>query len=430
MKSKITQFKMLPLALALMGAYGSASAAVFIQCPGDSFITDPVSLQMTPGHDGVPDEFFPDPLTLLANPLDPNPNFDPNVKCMHLSAGDGFAKMADNKELYVFSFSNLTGQAEADALTAGFLAAEIPAPTIELEQGQDFYLTLTNVGLVRRPDLTDPHTVHYHGFPNASSIFDGVPDLSISVNMDSSLTYYYNIATPGTFMYHCHVEATEHMQMGMLGNLYVHAAQDKVAIGTPLGAYTHALGDRYVYNDGDGSTRYDVEFPIQIGSFDPIFHDASEATQPLPFAYMNDTNPLLNGRGYPDTTIDAPLPAPIGGAGKVSQKLSAKVTATAGQKVLLRISNLNVTNYYTLRTLGLPPMKVVGKGAAILRGPTGKDLYYDTNSVTLGGGESVDVIIDTAGVAAGTYHLYTTNLNFLSNNKEDYGGMMTEIVIN
>ncbi len=28
----------------------------------------------------------------------------------------------------------------------------------------------------------------------------------------------------------------------------------------------------YAYNDGDGSTRYDVEYPIQIMGFDPNFH--------------------------------------------------------------------------------------------------------------------------------------------------------------
>jgi hypothetical protein len=49
--------------------------------------------------------------------------------------------------------------------------------------------------------------------------------------------------------------------------------------------------------------------------------------------------------------------------------------------------------------------------------------------VTLGGGESADIILDTAGVAPGTYFLYTTDLNNLSNNEEDFGGMMTEIVI-
>ena len=39
------------------------------------------------------------------------------------------------------------------------------------------------------------------------------------------------------------------------------------------------------------------------------------------------------------------------------------------------------------------------------------------------------MLLDTAGVAPGRYFLYTTNLNYLSNNLQERGGMMTEIVI-
>jgi hypothetical protein len=74
-------------------------------------------------------------------------------------------------------------------------------------------------------------------------------------------------------------------------------------------------------------------------------------------------------------------------------------------------------------------MRVVGRGARHLRGPSGLDLTYQTNVVNLGGGESTDVILDTNGISPGTYFLYTTNLNYLSNNDEDSGGYMTEIVI-
>ena len=38
--------------------------------------------------------------------------------------------------------------------------------------------------------------------------------------------------------------------------------------------------------------------------------------------------------------------------------------------------------------------------------------------------------LDTSDVEPGTYFLYATNLNYLSNNDEDFGGYMTEIVIN
>jgi FtsP/CotA-like multicopper oxidase with cupredoxin domain len=283
-----------------------------------------------------------------------------------------------------------------------------------------------------RPDLFDPHTVHWHGYPEAAPVFDGVPSASISINMGGTLTYYYIVPGPGTYMWHCHVEATEHMQMGMLGNLYVRPAQNKLPAGTDLNGFTHQEGYTYVYNDGDGSTYYDIDYPIQLGSFDSAFHDASESVQPLPFALMKDNYPMLNGRGYPDTVNPNPLPPPAGNVnlGKISQPLSSLITATQGQKLLLRLSNLNVTKFNTLSTnLGVP-MKIVGINASLLRGPDGKDLYYETNSVTLGGGESVDAIIDTTDIPPGTYVLYTTNLYYLSNNQEDFGGMMTEIVIN
>ncbi|MGI9333346.1 MAG: multicopper oxidase domain-containing protein [Gammaproteobacteria bacterium] len=424
------------LAFGLFGALGPAAAATFVQCPGD-LDGDAVS--------DIPDSAHPD------------------AKCMHLTGSDGFVTMADGRRLYMFSFADVTGVAEQQAIDAGTLAANFSAPTIVLDQGQEFLLSLTNTGMQVRPDLFDPHSVHFHGFPNASDIFDGLPEATISINQGSTLTYYYNLQEPGTHMYHCHVEATEHMQMGMLGNLYVRPAQNKTgydadpATVARLGGNETSAVEGYVFNDGDGATAYDVEYPIQIGSFDGEFHQASEDVQPLPFAGMVDKYPMLNGRGYPDsanrlgdffpstpgsganpskdTELSQNNPFYVAGQLATSQRISSLIEVDRvadGPRLLLRISNLNVTNFYTLTANGLT-MKVVGTGARILRGggeASGTDFSYDTSSVTLGGGEAIDVIIDTSNVAAGTYFLYTTNLNFLSNDGEDFGGMMTEIVVN
>jgi len=348
----------------------------------------------------------------------------PNVVCKHLGAADGWVKMADGRELYMFSFRDVTSVPDSEVVDTTLQNVQFSAPKLEFKEGDKVYLTLTNAGLVNRPDLFDPHSVHFHGFPNAASIYDGLPESAIVPMPGSSYTYFYNLVEPGTFLYHCHVEASEHMQMGMLGNLYVHPKQD----GTPMGGFT-----KFAYNDGDGSTGFDKEYPLQLASMDGDFHDASRDVQPLPFANMLDTYSMLNGRGYPDTAnpdgANFPPPPSRADQNTSSQPLSSLITAQQGQTVLLRISNLSTTTYYSLSAMGLP-MKVVGTGAHILRGPGGQNLYYDTNSVTLGGGESADVLIDTTGVPAGTYYLYTTNLNYLSNHNEDFGGMMTEIVIN
>jgi FtsP/CotA-like multicopper oxidase with cupredoxin domain len=349
------------------------------------------------------------------------------IKCAHLGAGDGFITMADSTlPFYTFGFSDLTGITEPRAvMQAGMLAGSFPAPTIVVDEGDELFLTLTNVGMMMRPDLFDPHSVHWHGFPQAASIFDGVPDSSVVINMGASMTYYYNVVEPGTYLYHCHVEATEHMQMGMLGNLYVRPAQNKRAPGTVLGGWIHRAGDTYAYNDGDGSTRYDLDFPIQMSSMDPAFHHASISVQPLPFASMRDTYFMLNGRGYPDTVNTSAILT----EGRPSQAVHSFISANQGDRILLRISNVSVTVFNTLATIGIP-MQVVGLDARLLRDDAGNNLYYTTNSITLGGGQSADVILDTTNIAPGTYFLYTTNLHNLANDAENFGGMMTEILIN
>ena len=82
---------------------------------------------------------------------------------------------------------------------------------------KDFRLQLTNLGLQMRPDLTDSHTLHWHGFRNVIPFFDGEPTGSVSVPVGRDFTYVYRPRDPGTYMYHCHVEDVEHVHMGMTG---------------------------------------------------------------------------------------------------------------------------------------------------------------------------------------------------------------------
>ncbi len=399
------------VSMALIGGLGVAQANVNVQCPGD---IDGDAVWNSPGE-----------------------SQPPNTVCKHFIAGDGFAVMADGSELYTFGFGDRTGTPPTDVISSGILNNEWPGPTIELEEGQEFYLSLTNVGTTMRPDLFDPHTVHFHGFPNAASVFDGVPEVSVSINMGGTLTYYYNIVEPGTYLYHCHVEATEHMEMGMLANLFVHPKQDftgclndqGVSNGNcgPAGRASGGSGG-YTYNDGDGTTAWDVEKAIQLGGFDSYFHEEHIAVQPLPFSTLESDYPQLNGRGYPDTVKVGDLPAPPSGD-LPTQKLDSAITVLAGQKLLLRISNVGLDRFWTLTAPGLT-MKQVGTGARHMRGPDGKNLYVESASINSGGGESMDVLIDTAGVAPGTYFLQTTELHQMSNRNEMDGGMITEIVVN
>jgi Multicopper oxidase len=246
--------------------------------------------------------------------------------------------------------------------------------------------------------------------------------------------------------------------MGMVGQIYVRPRQNRVPAGTSLyGALDRqqrdlrtrcdnndilcsnplpavntgaVAGGKYAYNDGDGSTAYDVEYPLQIHGFDPNFHFVGMTFNPEGFADMKDKYFLLNGRSYPDTVTAGPLQTQSAdGVNHFSQPLPAIINLTAGQKALLRISDLDVSEYQTLASLGIP-MKVIGYNAKLLRDQAGNNLYYTTNSITLGGGESLDVILDSTGVPTGTYYLYTPNLDHLSNDAENFGGLMTEVHVN
>ncbi len=348
-------------------------------------------------------------------------------------------------------------------MDVGVMNGNIPAPLMAIDEDDEFFLTLTNVGMIMRPDLFEQHTVHFHGYPNASSFYDGVPDASVAINIGGSFTYYYLAPDAGTYFYHCHITPPEHLQMGMVGQIFVRPRQNRVPVGTslrtslvtqqgnlrtacnsdadilctnplpPANTATRAATGNYAYNDGDGSTYYDVEYPIQIHGFDPNFHFVGMTFNPEGFTDMKDKYFLLNGRSYPDTVTPGPIATQsTDGANHFSQPLPSIINITHGQKALLRISDLDVSEYQTLASLGIP-MKVIGYNAKLLRDQSGNNMYYSTNSITLGGGESLDVILDASDpqyVAGQVFYLYTPNLDHLANDAENFGGLMTEVHIN
>jgi FtsP/CotA-like multicopper oxidase with cupredoxin domain len=352
----------------------------------------------------------------------------------------------------------------------------IPAPLLAIDEDDEFFLTLTNVGMIMRPDLFEQHTIHFHGYPNASAFYDGVPDASVAINIGGSFTYYYLAPDAGTYFWHCHITPPEHLQMGMVGQLYVRPRQNRVSAGSSLyaalqaqqtdlrtacplgsdtlhadilcsnplpavntgavGAGTVSFGtgtSGYAYNDGDGSTFYDVEYPIQIHGFDPNFHFVGMTFNPEGFTDMKDKYYLLNGRSYPDTVTPGPLDTQTSdGKTHFSQPLPSIINIPAGKKALLRISDLDVSEYQTLASLGIP-MQVIALNAKLLRDQAGNNMYYNTNSITLGGGESLDVILDASDKTkfplGSVFYLYTPNLDHLSNDAENFGGLMTEVRI-
>ena len=131
---------------------------------------------------------------------------------------------------YIFGFRDVTGQTDAQR-AAQKNKAQHSAPMFWVDQfdpahPRDFRVQLTNLGLAQRPDLFDAHTIHWHGFRNVITYFDGEPTGSVAVMTGRTFQYIYRPRDPGTYMFHCHVEDTEHVHMGMTGPVFVRPLQN------------------------------------------------------------------------------------------------------------------------------------------------------------------------------------------------------------
>ncbi len=246
-------------------------------------------------------------------------------------------------------------------------------------------------------------------------------------SLGGSFTYYYLAPDAGTYFWHCHITPPEHLQMGMVVsstfvrgkiafpaictalcwpagdprtaryplNDSAHTNPD-ILCSSPLPASTQSATRQtnksghptlYAYNDGDGSTAYDVEYPLQIHGFDPNFHFVGMTFNPEGFADIKDKYFLLNGRSYPDTVRTAricrfqcgwsarELPyvgqptvstaiytQSADGVARPAQPLNSLINIPVGGKALLRISDLDLFEFQTLASLGIP-MHVVGINA-------------------------------------------------------------------
>ena len=362
---------------------------------------------------------------------------------LSLAASDGYMTVPgrETDPVYIFGFVPVDPNLSVDQLEATYKGhTKHTAPHLNFLQNDDIRITLTNLGLVQRPDLTDSHTIHWHGFDVPSPLNDGVPEVSIAVPIGKQVTYFYRPHREGTYMYHCHFEDVEHVQMGMTGIVFVRPLQD----GASINGFT-----KFGYNDGDGSTGYHRHFAILLNEVWKNFHDGDRDIQE---SIATDYNPqwfTLNGRCYPQTVLpndDPSLPANLRigthnanyDTTDYSQPNSALIQVNPGERVLVRLANLG----YQQHAMQLPgiPMHVIGQDASLLRNGT-VDTSYWTNTLYIGPGEARDVLFDAPAYAAarpsgsdgrGNYNVYrfkNRDWRRLSNfgAPPGAGGMQTEV---
>lgn len=310
---------------------------------------------------------------------------------LFLSATDGYMTVPGREDdpLYIFGFIPVPNDSVSNLENDYKGRAQHVAPILDTTAGTDTYIKLTNLGLIQRPDLIDSHTLHWHGFRTPTALFDGVPEVSVAVPINRQFTYFYRPHDAGTYMYHCHFEDVEHVEMGMTSIVFVRPKDH------PNWAYD------------DSTTAYDRHVAILLAEVWSNFHDGDRDIQET---IPTDYDPqwfTLNGRCYPHTVLpndDPALPASLrlltpnanNGDTEASQPVSALIQANPGDRVLLRLANLG----YQQHALQLPgiPMQVIGQDATFLGpnttlGVTYGDRRYTTNTLYLGPGEARDVLI-------------------------------------
>jgi len=347
--------------------------------------------------------YFPDPFA----PPTLNPN---NLKQQSDSGG------MEKFTTFIFGFRDVSTLAD-NTIAAQKGRAQLSAPIMHMQVGDDFRVTLRNLGYGWSSQNPDPHTIHFHGFENQIAYFDGVPEPSLSVPPQSRLTYRYLPEGPGTYMWHCHVDDVEHVNMGLYGLVFV---SPKDAPNLPKG------GSRYAYEDP--STYFDRQFPIMISELFQQGHFNDRHLNDTDWTEYNGTFRLMNGRAWPDTT--APSVDPLTGqqikmADPASattptydyrlqfQPNSSLIEGEVGEKILIRLSNLGFEEH----SLVLPglPATIIGRDAKYQgAGRPDYDVWVDPGTVyppgsrgsaettgyriDIGPGESRDVLVDLSAV--------------------------------
>ena len=126
-----------------------------------------------------------------------------DVDVFLIARNTGEKVLSNNDTIRVFGFAENLGSQPG-----------VPGPTIVANEGDSVHIDVWNVS------QGAPHTIHLHGL-DVDQQNDGVPHLSFDIpHMDHGF-YHFKAPHAGTYLYHCHVASTIHVQAGMYGLIII-----------------------------------------------------------------------------------------------------------------------------------------------------------------------------------------------------------------
>jgi FtsP/CotA-like multicopper oxidase with cupredoxin domain len=245
-----------------------------------------------------------------------------------LCAGSGTATLTGSVTVPIWGFG--IPSTPGDCTTA---TPSLPGPLLDVNEGDTVTLNILNA--LPAPVAPADHVVKFE-----------IPGLTFDPGGNSaapagSVTMSFTATRPGTYVYQSAGDAGRQEAMGLYGALIVRSA---------------TAGQAY----DDPTTAYDVEAPLVLSAVDPAFNAAPD-TGDL-YSYRA-TYWLINGKAYPD---------------------AAPVSASAGQKLLLRYVNAGYDNS-TMALLGMHE-RVVARDGRLLNNP------FDASAETIPAGATEDAI--------------------------------------
>jgi len=251
--------------------------------------------------------------------------------------------------------------------------ASLPGPQLAVNEGDAVTINVTNA-------LPAGHTVSFE-MPGID-FTAGDTDAAVGATVTRSFT----ASAPGTYAYQSGGGAGRQEAMGMAGALLVRSATAGQAYDT-------------------ATTAYDVEATLVLSAVDPAFNAAPDTFDLYSY---RATYWLINGKAYPDTSA---------------------ITASAGQRVLLRYVNAGFDNT-TMALLGMHE-RVVARDARLLNNP------FDANAETIPAGATEDAIATVPGGSPPStrgFPLYNRQLHLTNGDQTGLspaptagGGMLTFI---
>jgi FtsP/CotA-like multicopper oxidase with cupredoxin domain len=304
--------------------------------------------------------------------------------------------MPDGTDVTMWSFKDENGE------------LHFPATPIRVQGG--------DLAQVKLSTSKKVHTIHHHGIePDMDN--DGVGHTSFEVNGKYIYQWRAHPANAGTFFYHCHVNTTLHVQMGMFGALIIDPYEGE-----------NPPERRLPFAGAPDEWRYhaDYERIWPIYSLDPVWHELGHAAGLCgEDVGLNDFNPKYFLIGDQPQDPDG---SPI--RGTASNPVS--VTAPRGENIFLRL--INATYFpVDIDFGGLPAYLIETDGRALRAGidldglgaTAPRALAPGQWQQRFGGAERFGVLV--RGAAPGTYPITFTERHWITN--EPVGSMRTEVTI-